>query len=119
MPPHVPYGLLGLPSRFCTKCNRLLKTNVHISSTLLRKLCVHYANGFDNVDSVYFFYSNPVYSVRYYPRFHVAANHGRVSDVLPEDTVALLYFTFHVTEFHIRVCRWQEVTICHFHMEGT
>jgi hypothetical protein len=27
---------------------------------LLRKLCVHYANGFDNVKSVYLFYSNPV-----------------------------------------------------------
>jgi hypothetical protein len=31
-------------------------------STLLRKLCVHCANGFDNVESVYFFSSNPVYT---------------------------------------------------------
>jgi hypothetical protein len=38
-----------------------LQTNFHLSSTLLRKLCVHCANGFDNVESVYFFYSNPVY----------------------------------------------------------
>jgi hypothetical protein len=37
-----------------------LETNFHLSSTPLRKLCVHYANGFDNVESVYFFYSNPV-----------------------------------------------------------
>jgi hypothetical protein len=37
-----------------------LETNFHHSSTLLRKLCVHYANGVDNVESVYFFYSNPV-----------------------------------------------------------
>jgi hypothetical protein len=40
-----------------------LETNFHLFSTLLRKLCVHYANGFDNVESVYFFYSNPVYFV--------------------------------------------------------
>jgi hypothetical protein len=26
-----------------------LETNFHLSSTLLRKMCVHYANGFDNV----------------------------------------------------------------------
>jgi hypothetical protein len=39
-----------------------LETNFHLSSTLLRKLCVHYANGFDNIESVYFFYSNPVFS---------------------------------------------------------
>jgi hypothetical protein len=26
----------------------------------LRKLCVHYANGFDNVENVYFFCSNSV-----------------------------------------------------------
>jgi hypothetical protein len=38
-----------------------LETNFHLSSTLLRKLCVHYGNGFDNVGSVYFFYGNPVY----------------------------------------------------------
>jgi hypothetical protein len=25
--------------------------------------CVHYANGFDNVESVYFFYSNPVFHI--------------------------------------------------------
>jgi hypothetical protein len=37
-----------------------LETNFHLSSTLLRKLCVHYANGFDNTESVYFFYSNPI-----------------------------------------------------------
>jgi ribosome-associated toxin RatA of RatAB toxin-antitoxin module len=37
-----------------------LETNFHLSSKLLRKLCVHYANGFYNVESVYFFYSNPV-----------------------------------------------------------
>jgi hypothetical protein len=37
-----------------------LETNFHLSSTLLCKLCVHYTNGFDNVGSVYFFYSNPV-----------------------------------------------------------
>jgi hypothetical protein len=37
-----------------------LETNFHLFSTLLRKLCVHYANGFDNVESVYFFYSNSV-----------------------------------------------------------
>jgi hypothetical protein len=37
-----------------------LETNFHLSSTLLRKMCVHYGNGFDNVESVYFFYSNPV-----------------------------------------------------------
>jgi hypothetical protein len=37
-----------------------LETHFHLSCTLLRKLCVHYANGFDSVDSVYFFYSNPV-----------------------------------------------------------
>jgi hypothetical protein len=29
-----------------------LETYFHLSSTLLRKLCVHYANGFDNVESV-------------------------------------------------------------------
>jgi hypothetical protein len=36
-----------------------LKQNLFF--TLLRKLCVHYANGFDttNVESVYLFYSNP------------------------------------------------------------
>jgi hypothetical protein len=38
-----------------------LETNFHLSSMLLHKLCVHYANGFDNVESVYFFYSNTVY----------------------------------------------------------
>jgi hypothetical protein len=38
-----------------------LETNFHLFSTLLRKLCVHYANGFDNVESVYFLYSNTVY----------------------------------------------------------
>jgi hypothetical protein len=37
-----------------------LETNFHLSSKLLRKLCVHYATGFDNVESVYFFYSNTV-----------------------------------------------------------
>jgi hypothetical protein len=37
-----------------------MKTNFHLFCTLLGKLCVHYANGFGNVDSVYFFYSNPV-----------------------------------------------------------
>jgi hypothetical protein len=37
-----------------------LESNFHLSSALLRKLCVHYANGFDNIESVYFFYSNPV-----------------------------------------------------------
>jgi hypothetical protein len=37
-----------------------LETNFHLSSTLLRKFCVNYANGFDNVESVYLFYSNPV-----------------------------------------------------------
>jgi hypothetical protein len=37
-----------------------LETNFHLSSSLLRELCVHYANSFDNVESVYFFYSNPV-----------------------------------------------------------
>jgi hypothetical protein len=37
-----------------------LEANFHISSTLLRKLCVHYANGFDNAESVYLFCSNPV-----------------------------------------------------------
>jgi hypothetical protein len=37
-----------------------LETNFHLSSTLLRKLCVHYSNGFDKVESVCFFYSNPV-----------------------------------------------------------
>jgi hypothetical protein len=35
------------------------------SSTLLRKMYVHCANGFDNVESVYFFYSNPVVSYFY------------------------------------------------------
>jgi hypothetical protein len=25
MPPHVPYGLRGLPSRLWPKCNRLLR----------------------------------------------------------------------------------------------
>jgi hypothetical protein len=38
-----------------------LETNFYLSSTLLRKVCVHYANGFDNVESVHFFYSNPVF----------------------------------------------------------
>jgi hypothetical protein len=38
-----------------------LETNFHLSSILLRKLCVHYPNSFDNIESVYFFYSNPVY----------------------------------------------------------
>jgi hypothetical protein len=37
-----------------------LETNFHLSSRLLRKLYVHYANGFDNVESVYFFYSIPI-----------------------------------------------------------
>jgi hypothetical protein len=32
-----------------------LETNFHLSSTLLSKLFVHYANGFDNVESAYFF----------------------------------------------------------------
>jgi hypothetical protein len=41
-----------------------LETNFHLSSTLLRKLCVHYANSFYNVESVYFFYSNPVHRKR-------------------------------------------------------
>jgi hypothetical protein len=41
-----------------TEC---LETNFHLSSMLLRKLCVHYANGFDNVESVYFIYSNSVH----------------------------------------------------------
>jgi hypothetical protein len=36
------------------------ETNFHFSSTQLRKLCVHYAYGFDNVESVYFFYGKPV-----------------------------------------------------------
>jgi hypothetical protein len=40
-----------------------LKTNVHLSSTPLRKLCVH---GFDNVESVYLFDSNPVYLTAVY-----------------------------------------------------
>jgi hypothetical protein len=31
-----------------------LETNFHLSSTLLRKLCVHYANGFDNVETISF-----------------------------------------------------------------
>jgi hypothetical protein len=35
------------------------------SSTLLCKLCVHYANGFDNVESVYFFYSHLVLKNNY------------------------------------------------------
>jgi hypothetical protein len=43
---------------------KCLETNFHLSSTLLRKLCVHYANSFDTVESVYFFYSNPVYHFR-------------------------------------------------------
>jgi hypothetical protein len=37
-----------------------LETNFHLSSTLLLKLCVHYSNGFDNIESVYFLYSNSV-----------------------------------------------------------
>jgi hypothetical protein len=37
-----------------------LETNFHLFSALLCKLCVHYAKGFDNVESVYFFYSNLV-----------------------------------------------------------
>jgi hypothetical protein len=37
-----------------------LETNFQLSSTLLCKLRVHYTNGFDNVESVYFFYNNPV-----------------------------------------------------------
>jgi hypothetical protein len=37
-----------------------LETSFHLSSTLLRKLCVHYGNGFNNVESVCLFYSNPV-----------------------------------------------------------
>jgi hypothetical protein len=37
-----------------------LKTNFHLSSTLLHTLRVRYTNGFDNVESVYIFYSNPV-----------------------------------------------------------
>jgi hypothetical protein len=32
-----------------------LETNFHLSFTLLLKLCVHYSNGFDNIESVYFF----------------------------------------------------------------
>jgi hypothetical protein len=43
-----------------------LETTFRLSSTLLRKLCVNYANGFDNVESGYFVYSSPV--------FHIAAN---------------------------------------------
>jgi hypothetical protein len=42
-----------------------LETIFYLSSTLLCKLCFHYANGFDNGESVYFFYSNPVYDVFY------------------------------------------------------
>jgi hypothetical protein len=38
-----------------------LETNFYLSSTLLCKLCVNNANGFNNVGSVYFFYSNPVF----------------------------------------------------------
>jgi hypothetical protein len=37
-----------------------LETNFHISSMLQCKLCVYYANGFDNVETVYLFYSNPI-----------------------------------------------------------
>jgi hypothetical protein len=37
-----------------------LETNFHLCSMLLSKLRVQYDNGFDNVESVYFFYSNPV-----------------------------------------------------------
>jgi hypothetical protein len=32
----------------------------HLSSTLLCKLCAYYANGFDKVESVHLFYSNPI-----------------------------------------------------------
>jgi hypothetical protein len=37
-----------------------LETNFNLSPTLLRKLCVHYANGLDNVESAYFVYINSV-----------------------------------------------------------
>jgi hypothetical protein len=40
-----------------------LETNFHLSSTLLCKLCVHYADSFDNVERVSFLYSNPVYII--------------------------------------------------------
>jgi hypothetical protein len=40
-----------------------LKTKFHLSSTLVSKLCVHCANGFDNVESVYFLYSNPEFTL--------------------------------------------------------
>jgi hypothetical protein len=36
-----------------------LEIKFNLSSTLLGKMCFHYANSFDN-KSVYFFYSNPV-----------------------------------------------------------
>jgi hypothetical protein len=36
-----------------------LETNSSFLHTL-RELCVHYANSFDNIESVYFFYNNPV-----------------------------------------------------------
>jgi hypothetical protein len=47
-----------------------LETNFHLSSTLLSKLCVHFANGFNNVESLYFFYSNPVYPM--FPALHIS-----------------------------------------------
>jgi hypothetical protein len=43
-----------------------LEKNFDLSSTLLRVLCVHYANGFDNVESVYFFYSNPLLDLDFF-----------------------------------------------------
>jgi hypothetical protein len=45
---------------WCDVTKECLETSFHLSSTLLRKLCVHYANGFDNIESVYLFYNNPV-----------------------------------------------------------
>jgi hypothetical protein len=47
MPPHVPYGLRGLPSRLWPKCNRLLRLGRHEAHLRLWRtsklnLCISY-----------------------------------------------------------------------------
>jgi hypothetical protein len=72
-----------------------LETNFHLSSTLLRKLWVHCANGFDNVGSVYFFYSNPV--------FHCYVNNAtipcRSQELLPFLSVIHFFLSLFSTNY--------------------
>jgi hypothetical protein len=77
-----------------------LGTNFNLSSTLLRKLCVHYANGSDNVESAYLVYSNPLYIHIYFTKLYIYMGHPVAQ------LVEALCYKPKVCGFEFRWCHW-------------